>query len=447
MRMLTCLAALLGSAATTSALVIRSDDPGTTPEGFIEITPGGIEDLIVSEDTTLNGTYRGPPHVEPPPDVKAMAALPFHFVNNFGGEVYAYITGLDSSSRSVFVRGDGSILYPSSGGSAVPVAIGQDIAIRIAPGQTLDFTVPISISSGRIYFAGGPMFFAVVGTPIGEGIVQPAAENPSDPSAGVSWGFVEFTLRDRGDIFANISYVDFVGMPLGMMLAVNNGPSQTAYGVTRSAVNNICSGLVAQSSRDGRPWSRQCFSGPNGLIRALANVKYHDLDPNGFATYWDGYVNEVWSRYSRETLVIDTQNSERGRVNCRVSGDALNCDGDNRPYYKPTAKDIWGCDSGPFGKLPGDNAVHLDIIPRLCSGFVRTTLLYGGGELQPSLGQTSYYRADPTHHYSRLVHENEVDGKGYAYSYDDVNPNGENASGSVSSDVPQSLTVYIGSPP
>lgn len=446
MRSTSFFVALLASAATVSSLVIRSDTD-TTPEGWTKINPGGIEDLIVSEETTLNGTYKGEKRIIPPAEVGIAASLPFHFVNNFGAPMVAYLTGLDENGAVVFVRADGSIVYPSSGGSGTPVPIGQDVKIDLAAGQALDMTLPISMTSGRIYFSAGELTFAVVATPIGEGIVQPAPNNPADPSAGINWGFVELTLLPDGTLYANISYVDFLGLPLGMVLTVNGGETQSAFGVGAGAVNSVCAALQAQSSADGRPWSALCLGGDNGPVRALSPTAYTDIDSQGFLTYWDSYVNEVWAKYTAQDLVLDTQ-TDAGAINCRVSGDAMNCEGDNRAYFKPTAKDIWGCDGGPFGKLSGDNGIHLAVIPRLCAAFVRSTLLLAGGEVQPSLGQDNYYLVDPTNHYSRIVHENEVDGKGYAFAYDDVNPSGtENASGTVAHGSPNTLTVYIGSPP
>jgi hypothetical protein len=166
--------------------------------------------------------------------------------------------------------------------------------------------------------------------------------------------------------------------------------------------------------------------------------------PEAFASYWQPYVDAVWQRYTQEPLIIDTQ-LPMGYVRCRVTGDLLHCDGDNRPYAKPTAADIWGCDSGPFRREGGDNDIHVAVIPRLCAAFARSTLMLDGGSLQPSVDDSWYYGELPTHHYSRLVHEYEVDGKGYAFPYDDVNPNGGgNAAGVVASGAAERLTIFVG---
>jgi hypothetical protein len=99
-----------------------------------------------------------------------------------------------------------------------------------------------------------------------------------------------------------------------------------------------------------------------------------------------------------------------------------------------------GCNSGPFttGPSPERNA----IIPRLAAAFVRTTLLCE--EQHPSHPRT-FYRDDPTNHYARIVHENNLDGKGYAFAYDDVQPDGgEDQSGKVNDGAPKVFTVIVG---
>ncbi|KAL6860324.1 hypothetical protein ACO1O0_004351 [Amphichorda felina] len=447
MRFSSLFTALLGSAACASAAAIPSKSP-TTRNSVTKIRPGSVKDMIVSEETTLNGTHQGDTRILSASDVHAAVnSLPLHFVNNFGGDINAYVTGKVPGGAVVFVRADGSLLYPSSGGSEVPVDIGQDMKIPLAAGEALDMDLPTALESGRVYFAAGELQFGVVLGAEGESIVQPAPNNPSDPSADLNWGIVELTYNEDGSLWANISYVDFVGMPLGIELIGNGNDTQSAYGVSGDAVARICETLQAQTDSDGRPWASLCMGGDSGPVRALSPTAYTDIDSEGFKDYYDDYVNEVWSKYSSSPLVINTQ-TPAGSVNCQVQDDQLACDGDSRAYPKPTAWDIWGCNSGPFTVFGEDNDIHEAVVPRLCAAFVRSTLLLDGGDTQPSLGQESYYTADPTNHYSRAVHEHEVDGKGYGFAYDDVNPDGnENASGTLASETPGMLTVFVGNPP
>ncbi|KAK1242848.1 hypothetical protein MKX08_005660 [Trichoderma sp. CBMAI-0020] len=447
MRYLTVLTALLGAVSAAPSLISRAKSP------FSIAKPGDAKDIIITANNTLNGTY----HSSTTTIVNKNAihsralggSLPIKLVNSFSGnQVNAYISGLDSDGRNVFVAADGSLVYPSSGGSSVPVPINSNIAIPLpAKGNSITVTVPIVITSARIYFSEGNLQFFMVKIPNGDGLVQPSPTNLSDPSAGVNWGFVELSYTTDHAVYANISYVDFVGMILSMTLSVKDGSgTQVTKGLSSTAVSQICNGLVQQGNSDGYPWASMCVANSAGTpIRALSPNDYNVINSAGFQNYWTAYVDQVWNQYTNNPLTINTQSV--GNVNCQVSGGTLNCNGDNRGYAKPTAGDIWGCNSGPFAIQGGDNAVHAAVVPRLCAAFVRSTLLIAGGNVQPGVGASQYYTVNPTNHFSRLVHSLEVDGRGYAFPYDDVNPDGENASGTLASGNPDTLTVFVGAPP
>ena len=286
----------------------------------------------------------------------------------------------------------------------------------------------------------------MVATPNGDGLVEPSFANSADPSANVNWGFVELTNIATG-IWVNISYVDFVGLTIGMTLAAGS-TKRTVSGLTANAVSSICSDLSAQSAADGRKWSSLCVANTAGKpLRVLAPIHYSETNAAAFADYWTAYVNQVWSTYTSKPLTIDTQGAP-GVINCQVTGSQLTCPGDNRGYSKPTATDIWGCNSGPFGQLGGDNAVHLAVIPRLCAAFHRSTFLIPGGNKQPSVPSSQYYTTNPADHYSRIVHKYEVNNIGYAFSYDDVAPaGGADQSGTLHEETPTLLTLYVGGAP
>lgn len=443
MKFLAVVATLLGATMAAPSIAIRGDPDITVAR------PGAVQDMEVTKETTLNGTYNGPQaKIVAPSDIseRAGTSIPFQFVNNFSGRaVNAYVVGLDPQRRVVFIRQDGTLVYPSSGGSQVPVPVRENIKISLpGKGQRLSMTLPIALESGRIYFSEGELQFGMVRTGDGgDGLVQPSVTNLGDPSAGTDWGFVELTFTKEGAIYANISYVDFVGMILSMDLSTSDGtPKQVTKGLAAGSMKTICNEIRQQGSADGRPWGKMCIGDSSGAaVRVLSPNDYTVIDPNGFANYWSNYVDQVWNKYSNQPLIVNTQGAA-GNVSCRVSGNQLNCPGDNLSFQKPSAADIWGCNSGPFENR--GNGIHLAAVARLCAAFIRTTLLLPGGNVQPSLPASSYYTADPTDHYSRLIHKHEVDGRGYAFPYDDVNPGDENASGTVSSGRPSTLTVYVG---
>ncbi|KAI0508974.1 glycoside hydrolase family 64 protein [Xylaria bambusicola] len=409
---------------------------------------GGVNDIVITEDNILNSTtVRGGEGSGSISRIKAAqaGAFPIEVHNNFGNGMFMYITGRDTSGAPVLLGANGQYVYPQADGTGVPKEITGNIAIPLnGQGQTTTITLPQALISARIYLANGNLRFFTVRDGNGvSAIVEPSAANPADPSAEVQWGFIEFNY-DGVFVFANISFVDFVGIPLGMGVTLATGEQQTVQGLMSGAVNNICNGLKAQTAADRSIWDRLCVTTGSGqALRVLAPNLYESGQPGQFGGYYDGYINDVWNKYSNEDLFINTQTGA-GTVSCRVSNNQLNCAGDNRAYPKPTIGDIWGCNSGPFAIIGSDNDVHRAVVPRLCAAFYRSTLLLGGGNVQPSLPANTYYTVNPTSHYARLVHQYEVNGLGYAFSYDDVNPAGENAAGTVSGNNPTLLKVTVG---
>jgi hypothetical protein len=436
MRYIAFFAALLGTAVARPL--------AASSNGFTEVNPGWIDDIVITKENTLNGTFAP---TDPGDIVSAQAAqLAMSFVNNFsGGSINAYVSGLDVNGRVVFLSPSNTWVYPSAGGSSTPVPITDNIALPL-PGQggTLNVVLPDWVTSGRVWFAVGSLQFFMVAIPNGEGLVTPSHVNPLDPSAGVNWGFVELSNVANGGVWANISYVDFVGLVLGMKLTSTDGIEQTVPGLLAGSLQNVCNDLNTQSASDGYPWSKMCYTNNGVPMRALSPNNYYDLDSAGFASYWQSYVDQVWAKYASTPLTISTGSTN---VQCTVSGDSMTCTGDNRAYAKPAQKDIWGCNSGTFAIIDSDNSIHRAVVPVLCAAFVRSTLLLSGGNIQPSLPSSSYYTVNPTNHYSRLVHKYLRNGLGYAFSYDDVNPTGENAAGLITSGNPDRLTIYVGGAP
>jgi hypothetical protein len=423
---------------------------------IITVFPGNANDIIITEDNTINATTPAP--INGTVNMHSFVAttsterLPLALVNNFqGGQINAYVTGLDSQNRLVMLKPDGTFYYPSSRpGQAIPQLINANVAIPLgAKGSTTHINIPGYISSARIWFAEGNLrFYTVwsVGTN-GPSLVEPSAINPADPSSSVNWGFVELTNNEAGGLYANISYVDFVGLVLGMSMQAGDGSTQTAQGLHPNAVTAICQKLVAQTAKDGMPWSDLCQATAAGKpLRVIAPIDYISLHPNAFQNYFSSYIDQIWNHYTTNTLTVNTQASA-GNVACKVSNNVLSCTGDNRSYAKPSATDIFGCNSGPFAIFGSDNDVHRAVVPRLCAAFNRGTLMSSGGNFQPGVHASNYYTAGPVNWYSAFVHQEEVDGKGYAFSYDDVNPDGGvDQSGVVANRNPKLLTVVVGGP-
>ncbi|TVT14990.1 beta-1,3-glucanase family protein, partial [Amycolatopsis acidiphila] len=263
----------------------------------------------------------------------------------------------------------------------------------------------------------------------GPALVHPSFLNSSDPNFGRNWSFAEFTFNDA-QLFANISYVDFVGLPLGIALSTTSSGSQSVPGLPSGSASALAGELSAQGSN----WSQLVQTSGGRPLRVLS--AQHKADQ--FAGYLDGYIDQVWQKYATQPLTVDTQ--AVGAFTGRVAGDVLTFD-NGESFTRPTTADVWSCDSGPFAIAQGASDARKAIIPRLAAALNRTTLLANAN--QPT-GEdpAQFYRNAATNHYARIVHSKLPDNRGYAFPYDDVTP-GPDFSGSVFAGDPAVLTVTV----
>ena len=85
-----------------------------------------------------------------------------------------------------------------------------------------------------------------------------------------------------------------------------------------------------------------------------------------------------------------------------------------------------------------------DLTARISAAFNRSTLLTDTNQPDGE-NPANYYKTSPTNHYARIIHATAQDGRGYAFPYDDVLPNGgTDQSGFVRDSNPTLLTVTVG---
>ncbi|KAF2221561.1 glucanase B [Elsinoe ampelina] len=355
---------------------------------------------------------------------------------------FAYITGLalQQDNQRCFVKGDGNLYFPTapnSGSILQPLA--EDCAVPLGePGNETTIKVP-QIAGGRVWISRDKKLTFLVNP--GPALVEPSVLNPSDPNADVDFGFVEFTLNDS-QLYANISFVDFVPrLPMGIELETASGAHTKVCGLPPDGINQIADRLNGQAGGDNSPWDKLIvLDKADGSPLRVLNATHGGTVGADFGAYFDEYVSKVWDKYSKDDeLTIDTQ-CDTGVVKGKVNGSGELDFGDGLTFARPSTADVLGCNSGPFttGPDPRRNA----IIPRLAAGFVRGTLL---NETNHPSDPAGFYKDQTVHHYSRIVHEVNSDGKGYAFAYDDVDPTGgEDQSGKVNAGDPTVFRIILG---
>ncbi|KAI2636048.1 hypothetical protein GGS21DRAFT_514355 [Xylaria nigripes] len=359
--------------------------------------------------------------------------------NTDSNQVFAYITGLaiQYGWQRCILKADGKGLYFPLNPPATISPFTEDCAIPLGPpGNTVVIEIP-QMAGGRIWLSRGSKLTFFLNP--GPALVEPSVLNPSDPNIPVDFGFCEFTLNDE-QLYANISYVDFVPrLPIAINLETASGSVQDVAGMAADGLDQLANELQLQAEKDGWPWDKLIIM-DNGKPLRILNPTHGGAVGASFAGYFEPYVQEVWARLKTDPpLRFDTQ-SAAGYLYASVEEDDLLV-GDEA-FDKPSTADIFGCNSGPFttGPSPTRNA----IIPRLAAAFVRSALLESDDHPSPP---STFYRRDPTSHYARLVHKINLDGKGYAFAYDDVQPDGgSDQSGKVNAGDPVLLTVTVGGP-
>lgn len=357
--------------------------------------------------------------------------------------MFAYITGqaLDNNNALFLLSSDGQTPFYPTSPDAIGSAIPHDCAIPLgAPGNTVTVTIP-HIAGGRIWFSiDAPLTFLL--NP-GPALVEPSVTNPSDANINTNWGFAEFTFNND-QLYANISYVDFVGPPVALTLTTLAGVTQRVSGMPATGLDAVCDGLRAQHAADGKGWDQLIVTHEGRNLRALSPNQGMVTNPDLFATYFDDYVSRAWAKFASQPLSVDTQ-AGFGTVTAQVSSStqalSFGQGGDSgNSFTRPSTRDIFTCSTGPFatGADPERNA----IIPRIAAAFNRSTLLVA--DAFPA-AQDLYYKDPVTNHYSRIVHSVNLDGKGYAFPYDDVQPSGgADQSGEVHAGDPKLFTVAVG---
>ncbi|AOW92823.1 hypothetical protein BFN03_09360 [Rhodococcus sp. WMMA185] len=310
-----------------------------------------------------------------------------------------YIPGVNPAGQQGFVNASGVfVTVPQDVAHGTPL----DMAIPLSNTGDTDFVLPQM--SGRIYFAiDGDLTFRAVADEQGVRRMQyPAGWVESDDSFSVMHDCVEFTLNDLG-MFCNTTMVDKFSVPLAIRL--EGDASQTAGELVPGGRERIFSTIADQ------PDFARLIIGDNKRVIAPG----HGIDSGLFSsTYYDEYINEVWSKYATTDLLV-TDHLKQITYTGRVRDGVLIFDKGVAPIRKPSTRDVFFCD----GALAAPNdGVTGPVAAMLGAAFNRGTLLEHSA--QPISDTKLHYNTAVANHYSRALHENTKDGKAYGFAFDDV---------------------------
>ncbi|KAG9249291.1 hypothetical protein BJ878DRAFT_1507 [Calycina marina] len=366
-----------------------------------------------------------------------MATMDIKVVNRASsGQVYAYITGLalDNNNQRCLIKADGKTPYYPVNVPEVGTRVPENCAIKLgAAGSTTTITIP-HLAGARLWFSVDKELVFLLNP--GPALVEPSVTNPTDFNFNTNWSFAEFTFSNNA-IYANISYVDFVGLPIALKLTTQDDGVQEVLGLKPDGLAQVVAGLQDRSLPSASDWAKCVYSSGGKVLRALSpNAANYVNGLSLFKTYYDPYVDQVWEYFSANPLVVDTH-AQWGKVTGQVTdGNLVFPQG---TFSKPNTQDIFSCSTGPFA----DNSGAMGpLTARISAGFNRSMMLQGG--VHPDTEKVvDYYKSPITNHYARLVHLANIDGRGYAFPYDDVPGDGLDQSGFVNGN-PKEFVVSIG---
>ncbi len=349
-----------------------------------------------------------------PPAAQAVgpALLPVTVQNSSGrGEaVYLYVIGVQLSSGRLGYVNQGGTFTAWSGGQ-LPPSPAPDVAIPAAGnGGSTTINFPRGFS-GRVYFSFGAKlkFFL---TP--DGLVQPAPWAAGDANRDILFDWSEFTYNDAG-LWLNSSQVDMFAVPHAVTVTGANGATRRTGDVVANGRDNIINTI-----RNTAGWANSVYTRSDGtVLRVLAPGKAAAAGLMS-STYLDPYISWAWNAYTTKTLtVVPFGDQPNTRYFGRTSGNVMNftnsAGAQVASFNRPSSASVWGCD----GDLPAPNDLVVGPISRtLCAALNRGTL--GTIDTQPSTNAADFYKSNPTNVYAKVIHENMVDGKAYAFAFDDV---------------------------
>ncbi|SCL14009.1 Ricin-type beta-trefoil lectin domain-containing protein [Micromonospora nigra] len=340
------------------------------------------------------------------------ALLPVTVTNSTGrGEaVHLYVIGIQLATNRLGYVNQAGTFIPWSGGQNPPAPAPDASIPGPAAGTSTTIRFPRGFS-GRVYFSFGEKlkFFL---TP--DGLVQPAPWAPGDANRDILFDWSEFTYNDAG-LWLNSSQVDMFAVPHAVSVTGADGVTTRTGDVVSNGRTAIIDGIRSQPG-----WANTVYTRSDGtVLRVLAPGKAAGAGLLS-STYLDSYIASAWNAYTTRTLtVVPFTHQPSVRYFGRTSGNVMTfTNGAGQvvaSFNRPSSASVWGCD----GDLPAPNDQVVGPISRtLCAALNRGTL--GSIDTQPSTNPTEFYRNNPTNHYARVIHANMVDGRAYAFAFDDV---------------------------
>jgi Beta-1,3-glucanase/Carbohydrate binding module family 56 len=388
---------------------------------------------------TAHFTYTHNGSGTPPPPPPPGGGFPMTFANNTRGiwsnaQIYVTMLGQATPGEWSYLKSNGTMAHINHLDENAPGHLtknGRNYAnMSFSLAQAATVNSPPRIEGGRIYISiGSPMYFPI--SPDDRGWGGPDLNNPGDPNQDVNFDWYEYTFINGLVPFGgNTTQVDMFGFPMTARLV------QTAIGYDQTVGITLTRDAVRG----------QYTAGVGAAFRPLMNT-YRIIAPRSSplfkpggaqANYLQGAIDSAWTFYTNNQFTLNTPGRVfTGRV---VNGRLQFTRNGAGPFFlsKPTTKDVVECSGALASGTMSDTERELGA--EFCAAFNRgvatnTANWYNAGSYYP----TTVARND----YARFFHTIGLQGRAYAFAYDDVN---DQSSVKIlpNANPPTSLTIGIG---
>ncbi|MBE5958480.1 MAG: hypothetical protein E7254_06415 [Lachnospiraceae bacterium] len=329
-------------------------------------------------------------------------------------DIYWCLFGKDADDKMCYVDTNGNLIRGSVALNTGKIGNRDYAPVVCHKLSECDHFYIGSINSGRMYLSyGKPMYIGFNQDGAGNvGYAGPDLNNKDDPNADTLFEFEEFTISGKF-YWGNTTRVDYFCFPTVTRLL-----GHTQYVTYDKTVGDMDS--RADTFAAFRAEAPAAFQTLVGDKRIMAPCKTTFNEGQIYGNYFDGYINQFWSKYSNEDLVI---NLEQGAYIGRVYGDRMHfrsSNGDGTVYYvdKPSTQDVLE-GRGAFNRHSEESKsiVEKAIEAQLCAAFNR------GVATSPAdyYDISKYYKNDINNFYAGFMHRHSFVGLAYGFCYDDVN--------------------------
>jgi hypothetical protein len=335
--------------------------------------------------------------------------MKFSFINNTNQQypsdrIYFVITGNNASGQTCHLDKNGALIPCNVSDNDAPGHLtknGQNWCnYSYNINEVSEIEVP-QIISGRAYISlGSPIYLKVSNE---NTLVQPNTANPSDPNVDVYFDWLEFTIDNAG-FHGNTTQVDQFGFPMVIELIASDGSKKAGITESRSALfDEYASKVPAEfQSLVQKPY------------RIIAPFKGDFADGGSHATYFDGYIRDMWQYYTSNQLPLTIP---QGTFIGKVENNILTFTKADSPDAKytinyPKSSEVFRCD----GVFATGDVIQKVIQAQISAMFNRHILENPTNNCKPD----EFYKNAPANYYAQFWHLHSIDNKAYGFPFDDV---------------------------